>query len=74
MTLRITLRPNRKWIEADRQKMVELLSDGVPLEKVARQLKRTEAAVKVQATKSRVSASGNLDQRKIRNESLRSWR
>lgn len=37
---------------------------------VAEQLKRSEAAIRVQATKIRVSASGNLAQRAKRNLEL----
>jgi hypothetical protein len=46
------------------------LKDGVSVVKVARQLKRSEAAIRVQATKVRVSASGNLAQRAKRNLEL----
>lgn len=57
-------------MEADFAKMVALLKDGVSVAEVARQLKRSEAAVRVQATKVRVSASGNLAQRAKRNLEL----
>jgi len=50
MTMKLTMRPRRKWTEADFAKMVALLKDGV------------------QATKVRVSASGNLAQRAKRNQ------
>lgn len=68
MTMKLTMRPRRKWTEADFAKMVALLKDGVPVVKVAKQLQRSEAAIRVQATKVRVSASGNLAQRAKRNE------
>ncbi len=65
-----TLRPRRKWTEAEFAKMVALLKDGMSVVKIAKQLKRTEAAIRVQATKIRVSASGNLAQRAKRNLEL----
>ncbi|WP_398471573.1 hypothetical protein [Tardiphaga sp.] len=68
MTMKLTMRPRRKWTEADFAKMVALLKDGVPVVKVAKQLQRSEAAIRVQATKVRVSASGNLAQRAKRNQ------
>jgi hypothetical protein len=70
MTMKLTLRLRRKWTEADFAKMVALLKDGVPVVKVAKQLKRSEAAIRVQATRVRVSASGNLAQRAKRNLEL----
>jgi len=70
MTMKLTLRPRRKWTEAEFAKMVALLKDGVSVAKVAKQLKRSEAAIRVQATKVRVSASGNLAQRAKRNLEL----
>lgn len=71
MTPRLTFRPNPKWTEADRQQLVELLSSGASVEKVARKLKRTDAAIRVQAFKLRVSASNNPDQCQARNAELR---
>ncbi len=47
-----------------------MLTGGDSVEKVARQLRRTEAAIRVRATKLRVSASGDLAQRAKRNEEL----
>lgn len=70
MTTKITLRPRRKWTEAEFAKMVALLKEGAPVMTVAEQLKRSEAAIRVQATKIRVSASGNLAQRAKRNLEL----
>jgi hypothetical protein len=70
MTMKLTLRPRRKWTEAEFVKMVALLKDGMSVVKIAKQLKRTEAAIRVQATKIRVSASGNLAQRAKRNLEL----
>jgi hypothetical protein len=63
MTMKLTLRPRRKWTEAEFEKMVALLKEGEPVVTVAKQLERSEAAIRVQATKVRVSASGNLAQR-----------
>lgn len=68
MTMKLTMRPRRKWTEADFAKMVALLKDGVPVVKVAKQLQWSEAAIRVQATNVRVSASGNLAQRAKRNQ------
>ncbi|OYU91916.1 MAG: hypothetical protein CFE29_03455 [Bradyrhizobiaceae bacterium PARB1] len=65
-----TLRSNRKWTEADLERMVAMLTGGDSVEKVARQLRRTEAAIRVRATKLRVSASSDLAQRAKRNEEL----
>ncbi len=61
--MKLTLRPRRKWTEAEFEKMVALLKEGEPVVTVAKQLERSEAAIRVQATKVRVSASGNLAQR-----------
>lgn len=71
MAERLTFRPNRKWTHVDRERLIGLLGEGVSVSKVAKLLNRTEAAIRVQAFKARVSASGNLDQRKIRNDKLR---
>lgn len=50
--------------------MVALLKDGMSVVKIAKHLKRTEAAIRVQATKIRISASGNLAHRAKRNLEL----
>lgn len=71
MAKKITLRSGRKWLETDLIKLVELLQDGMPVAKVAKLLSRSEAAIRVQATLRRVSASSNLAQRAKRNEELR---
>lgn len=70
MAMKLTLRPRRKWTEADFTKMVALLKDGMPVVTVAKHLNRSEAAIRVQATKVRVSASSNLAQRAKRNLEL----
>ena len=66
----LTLRPNRKWTELEQQQLRALLEAGASVEKVARKLKRTEAAIRVQAFKMRVSASNNLAQRRKRTADL----
>lgn len=71
MAMKLTLRPRRKWTELDHAKMVALLKDGKSVAQVAKQLKRTEAAIRVQATIRRVSASSDLDQRAKRNQELK---
>jgi len=68
MAMKLTLRPNRKWTEADHATMVDLLAAGASVAKVAKKLRRTEAAIRVQATKLGVSASSDLRQRAARNE------
>ncbi len=70
MTMKLTLRPRRRWTEAEFAKMIALLKEGVPVVTVAKQMQRSEAAIHVQATKLRVSASGNLAQRAKRNLEL----
>lgn len=70
MPPRLTLRPNRKWTEIEHKQLVALLEAGASVEKVARKLKRTEAAIRVQAFKMRVSASNNLAQRRERTADL----
>ena len=70
MTPRPQLKPRRKWTDDDRQKLIELLVGGTAISKVAKALGRSEAAIRVQATKVRVSASGDLGQRNLRNAEL----
>lgn len=67
----IKLKPNRKWTDADRAQLISLLEAGMPVAKVASKLKRTESAVRVQATLIRVSYSADLALRYNRNERLR---
>lgn len=66
----IKLKPNRKWTDADRAQLISLLEAGMPVSKVASKLKRTEAAVRVQATLTRVSYSADLKRRQSRNERM----
>lgn len=70
----IRRKPNRKWTDADRAQLVSLLEAGMPVPKVARKLKRTESAVRVQATLTKVSYAANLTLRHSRNDHLRTQR
>jgi transposase-like protein len=67
MAKKLTMRPRRKWTGADIEKMVALLRQGEPIEKVAKALGRTVPAVRLQATMHSVSAAGNLTLREKRN-------
>lgn len=72
--MKLTLRPRHKWTDSDLKTMVALLQGGASIAKVAKQLKRSEAAIRVQATVRRVSASSDLAQREKRNQELGRWR
>lgn len=60
----------RKWMDADREHLIALLESGLPVAVIAQTLKRSLAAIKVQATKQRISASGNVTQRQARSREL----
>lgn len=68
---KLTVRPRRRWSEADLQEMVALLQNGLTVAQVAKRLTRSEAAIRVQATIRRVSASSDLVQREKRNQEFR---
>jgi rRNA maturation endonuclease Nob1 len=62
---------NPRWTEADREKIVVMLTDGQSVQNVAKKLGRTVAAIQLQAVKLRVSCTSNLKQRAMRIEGMR---
>jgi DNA-binding NarL/FixJ family response regulator len=43
--------PERRWTPEDEQRLLKLRAEGLPWDKIASQLLRSEAAVKVRASK-----------------------
>ncbi len=68
MLPKLILRQNRPWSDIELQQIVDLLAAGMPIERVARKLKRTVPAVRVQATRLGVSATKDLKRRAERNQ------
>lgn len=72
LTRPINLKPkkSRKWTEADLARVKSLLLAGRSAEDVAKALDRSANAIRIQATKLRLSASSDLRRRNMRNEAL----
>jgi hypothetical protein len=69
--LSVKLRKNRKWSPDDLEAIAVMLAAGESPETVAKHLRRSLNAVRIRATKLRLSASSNLELRATRNDTLR---